>query len=78
MRGLRCGRCIENRLVVAKREGEGVALMGSLAFWIQTVTFGMDGQWGGATVQHKELCVTGLLCYTREIEETLSINNTLV
>ena len=47
MSGLRCGRCIENRLVVAKREGEGVALMGSLAFWIQTVTFGMDGQWGG-------------------------------
>ena len=37
---------------------------------MQTVTFGMNGLWG-PTVQHRELCVIGSLCYTTEIEETL-------
>ena len=36
-------------------------------FWMQTVRFGMDGQWG-PTVQHKELCMVGSLCCTTEIE----------
>ena len=38
--------------------------------WMQTVTFGMAGQWG-PPVQHRELCVTGSLRCTTEIEETL-------
>ena len=51
----------ESRLVVLR----GQAVLG---FWIQTVIFGMGGQWG-PTVQHRELCVTGSLCCTTEIEE---------
>ena len=43
---------------------------------MQTVTFGMVGQWG-PSVHHRELCVTGSLCCTTEIEETLQINYTL-
>ena len=39
-------------------------------FWMQTVTFGMDGQWG-PTAQHKELCVIRSLSCTTEIEDTL-------
>ena len=38
-------------------------------FWMQTVVFGMDGQWG-PTIQHRELCVIGSLCCTTEIEKT--------
>ena len=34
------------------------------------IAFGMDGQWG-PTIQHRELCVTGSLCCTTELEETL-------
>ena len=44
--------------------------------WMQTVTFGMDGQWN-PTLRHREFCVIRLLCYTTEIEETLLINYTL-
>ena len=33
----------------------------------KTVTFGMDRLWGH-TVQHRALCMTGLLCCTTEIE----------
>ena len=42
----------------------------SWGWWIQTVTFEMDGQWG-PTVQHRELYAIGLLCYKTEIEEAL-------
>ena len=60
-----------SRLVVDRqgggreRDGRGVWGLG-----MQTVTFGMDGQWGPA-VQHRELCVIGSICCTTEIEETL-------
>ena len=58
----------ESRFVVpGGREWDGQAVWG---FWMQTVVFGMDGQWG-STVQHRELCVTGSLCCTTETEEIL-------
>ena len=34
------------------------------------LTFGMDGQWD-PTVQQREMCVTGSLCCTTELDETL-------
>ena len=43
---------------------------------MQTVIFGIDGQWG-PTLQHRELCVIGLLSFTTEIEETLYISYNL-
>ena len=49
------------------REGGGWTVRGS---WMQTVIFGMDEKWG-PTVQYMELCVTGSLSCTTEIEETL-------
>ena len=51
--------------------------MGSLGLWMQTVTFGMDGQWA-PTVQHRELHVIGSICCTGEIEKTLSIMYSLI
>ena len=39
-------------------------------FWMPTVISGLDGQWGPG-LQHRELCVIGSLCCTRETEETL-------
>ena len=39
-------------------------------FWMQTVVFGMDGQWG-PTVQNREQCVIESLCCTTKLEETL-------
>ena len=39
-------------------------------WWMQNLTFGMEGQWG-LIAQHRELGMTGSLCYTTEIEETL-------
>ena len=39
-------------------------------FGMQTLIFGMDGHWG-PMVQHRDLCVIGLLCCIAEIEETL-------
>ena len=50
------------------REWDG---RGVLHFWMQNVTFGMDGPWG-PTVQHRELGVIGSLCCTTESEGTLS------
>ena len=44
---------------------------------MQTVIFGMDGQWD-PTVQHREMCVIGSLSCTTELEETLYINYTLI
>ena len=35
---------LENRLVVAWEEGEGVGGIGSLGQWMQTVAFGVDWQ----------------------------------
>ena len=52
------------------REGRVWDGWGVLGWQMQTVTFGMDGQWG-PTVQHRELCVIGSLCYIMEIDETL-------
>ena len=37
--------------------------------WMQTVVFGMDGQWD-PSVQHKEMGVIGSLCRTTELDET--------
>ena len=39
-------------------------------FWMQTVVFGMDGQWD-STVQHREMCVIGSICCKTELDETL-------
>ena len=63
----------ESRHLVPRREGrEGDEWM-VYGFVMQTIIFGMDGQWG-PTVQHRALCMIGSLCYTTEIEETLYIN----
>ena len=62
----------ESRLVVTqgKEARKGVGWTGVWGCWMQTVTFGMDGQWA-SNVQHRELCVIGSPCCTTEIEETL-------
>ena len=53
------------------REGRGSGVDGhSRGFWLQTVTFGMDGQ-GDPTVWHRETCMIRSLCCTRDLEETL-------
>ena len=52
-------------------KGEGVGQMSIWGvFWIQTVIFGMVGQWY-LTVQHREMCVIGSFYSTTELEETL-------
>ena len=51
------------------REGVGWADIGGV-FWMQAVTFGMDQQW--ATVQHREMCVTGSLCGTADLKHCKS------
>lgn len=50
-----------------RREWDGRAVHG---FWMQTVVFGVDDQWG-PTVQSGELCVVWSLCLVAGIEETL-------
>ena len=63
---------MESRLVVAgggEREWGG---RGAWGWWMQTVTFAVDGQWG-LTVRHRGRCVIG-----SQIEETLEINYTLI
>ena len=58
---------MENRLVIAKGEKER-GIDGEFGVGgCKTVTFGMDRLWGH-TVQHRALCMTGLLCCTTEIE----------
>ena len=47
--------------------GDGVGFQG---WWIQTVTFGIDGQ-QGPTLHCRRPCVIESLCCTTEIEETL-------
>ena len=37
---------------------------------VQTIIFGMDGQWD-PTAQHKEMCEIGSLCCTTKLDETL-------
>ena len=61
----------ESRLGIPDGRG-GSGMVGHVGgfFWMQTVIFGMDGQ-GGPTVPHRELCVIGSPCCTREIEEIL-------
>ena len=61
----------KSRLGVPKGEKgrvDGWAFWGFL--WMQTVIFGMDVQWD-PKVQHREMCVIGLLCCTTELDETL-------
>ena len=51
--------------------GEGVGWMGILgASWLQTIIFGMVGEWN-STVQHREMCVIGSLCCTTKLEVVL-------
>ena len=50
-----------------RREWDGRGVWG---WCMQTVTFGMDGKWV-PIVQHRELCMTGSLCYTTELDEIL-------
>ena len=57
--------------IVAKKSGlvgGGWDGQGGWSFGRQTVTFGINGQWG-PTVQHREMCVIGSLCYTTGIEK---------
>ena len=44
---------MENRLVIVKREGEGLGASGNL---MQTSAFGIDKQWDPA-IQHWKLCL---------------------
>ena len=56
------------KIMFPRGKGEGVGQMGILqGFWMQTVTPEMDGQWD-PTVQHREMCVTGSLCCTTELD----------
>ena len=53
------------------RKGEGVEWMGILGvLGMQTVILEMIEQWD-PTVQHREICMIGLLCFTTELDETL-------
>ena len=61
---------MENRFVVARGKGERSGMEWEFGVGGCKLTFGMDGQWG-PTVQHRELRVTGSLCCTTDIEETL-------
>ena len=52
-------------------KGVGVGWMGILGVWgMQSVIFGMDGQWD-PTVQHREMCGIGSLCCSTELGKTL-------
>ena len=54
----------------APKGGRGGSGWGFGLFWVQTVIFGMDGQWD-PTVQPREICAIGSLCCTTELDETL-------
>ena len=47
---------------VGRWEWDGWGVWG---WWMQIIIFGMDGQWC-PTVQHRELCMTGSLCYIQQ------------
>ena len=58
-------------LGLPRGKGKGMGWMIILGVWeMQTVIFGMDGQWD-PTVQHRELCVIGSFCCTTELDKTL-------
>ena len=61
---------MESILGVSRVRGKGVGWEGRLGLVDANCFLGMDGQWS-PTVLHKELCMTGSLCCTREIKETL-------
>ena len=62
---------MKSRLVVPRGKLRGSKMDGQFGgFWMQTFICRVDGQWG-PTVQHRELCMIGSLCYITEIEETL-------
>ena len=61
----------KSRLGVHEGEKGVIGMNGHLVGgWMQTVVFGMDGQWD-PTIQHREMCVTESLCCTTESDETL-------
>ena len=60
----------ESRLVVPREEESGIGIDRQFGVFGYKLMFRMDGQWG-PTVQHRELCVTGSLFFSTEIEETL-------
>ena len=60
----------ETRLVVTSGEGRKRDGWAVPDFWMQTVIFGMGGQWG-PTVWHWKMSVIRSLCHKTEIEETL-------
>ena len=58
----------KSRLGVPKGERGGSGMDGHLGvFWMQTLVFGIDGQWD-PTVQHREICVIGSLSCKTELE----------
>ena len=60
----------ESRLGVPRMEEGGSGMDEHLGgLWMQTVIFGIDGQWG-SIVQHRDLWVIRSLCST-ELEEIL-------
>ena len=47
----------ESRLGVPREKGEGVGWMGIWeVFWMQTVIFGMNGQWGPDVTTQENVC----------------------
>ena len=61
----------KSRLGVPKWEKGESWMHGPLGvFGMQTVIYGMDGQCD-PTVQHREMFVTGSLCCTTHLDETL-------
>ena len=54
---------MKSRPVFSRGRGEEWDGWRVCGWWIQTVTFGTNGQWA-PNVQHMELCVIGSLCYT--------------
>ena len=64
----------KQKQIMAKKSrlavGSGGSRMDGIldVFWIQTVIFGMDGQWN-PTVQHRAMCVVRSLFSTTELDE---------
>ena len=68
----------ESRLGVPKGERGGSGMDGHFGvFRMQTFIFGVDGRWDHG-VQHRKMCVIGSLRCTAELDETLSIDYTLI
>ena len=60
----------ERKLVIPGGRRKGVGWMGSRVFGCKLLYLEWDGQWG-PIVQHRDLCVIGLLFCITDIEETL-------